>query len=211
MPLTYDHVLGWRRNCGMYGILTGCHLPWYSGKFGEKRVCEWYSWSNRVPIKGMKALSSWSSKAHKGDFAFCTFQVKHWSLSGRQFTPTIRFYTYIQFLRVLAMTDLSALAKCMQEHVDIVTAYINREMLCPLSFIPSKSPTSLNSLPAEVEEARNKIIGLSWSIHQLVSNPLEHHFWTACKVPLRCDYLSPMYHDTVALRVIIERRSEIQS
>jgi hypothetical protein len=86
------------------------------------------------------------------------------------------------------MADLSELAKCLQEQVNIVTAYLSKEKLSPPSFIPSEQPTSINSLPPEAEEARRRVHSLSWSIHQLVNAPSEHIWWTACKVhqPREC-------------------------
>jgi hypothetical protein len=86
------------------------------------------------------------------------------------------------------MADLSELAKFLQEQVNIVTAYLNKEKLSPPSFIPSDQPTSINSLPPEAEEARRRVHSLSWSIHQLVTAPSEHIWWTACKVhqPREC-------------------------
>ena len=67
----------------------------------------------------------------------------------------------LQLLLPKVMADMSELAKCLQEQVNIVTTYLSKEKLSLPSFIPSEQPTSMNSLPPEVEEARRKVHSLS--------------------------------------------------
>jgi hypothetical protein len=86
------------------------------------------------------------------------------------------------------MTDLSELAKRLQEQVDVITKYLEKEKLPGPSFIPSadENPlkSTMQSLPTDVEEARTKAQALSWSITQLLSPPSAYLSWTILKVPV---------------------------
>jgi hypothetical protein len=83
------------------------------------------------------------------------------------------------------MADLSELAKKLQEQVDIITTYLEKEKLPFPSFIPDhKQPlkSALGTLPPEIEKARAKAGGLSLTISQLLTHPLSHLTWTAFSV-----------------------------
>ena len=83
------------------------------------------------------------------------------------------------------MADLSDLAKRLQEQVDVITKYLAKENLAPPSFVPSGDnprKTTIGSLPPDVEEARKKAHGLSWSINQLLTPSAGHLMWTAFQV-----------------------------
>jgi hypothetical protein len=83
------------------------------------------------------------------------------------------------------MTDLSELAKQLQEQVDVITKYIAKEKQPPPSFIPSGNDpmkTTIASLPPDVENAREKAHTLSWSINQLLTPPQTHLMWTGFQV-----------------------------
>jgi hypothetical protein len=85
------------------------------------------------------------------------------------------------------MADLSDLAKRLQEQVDVITTYLAKEKLPSPSFIPSGEDPMQNvigNLPPEIEEARHKAHGLSWSINKLLTPPAEHLTWTAFQVQL---------------------------
>ena len=73
-------------------------------------------------------------------------------------------------------TDLSTLAKRLQEQVDIITAYLAAEKLPEPSFVPSGDPakSAISSLPPTIEEARKKAYSLSWGLHTLLGTPNNH-------------------------------------
>jgi hypothetical protein len=83
------------------------------------------------------------------------------------------------------MTDLSELAKRLQEQVDVLTTYLAEQKLPSPSFIPSDHPmkSPLDSLPPAIEAARNKAIGLSWNLHKLLQPPRELLWWLSTEVP----------------------------
>ena len=85
------------------------------------------------------------------------------------------------------MTDLSELAKRLQEQVDVITKHLEKEKLPAPSFIPSASEdplkSTMQSLPADVDKARKKAQALSWSITQLLSPPSAYLSWTIFQVP----------------------------
>ena len=85
------------------------------------------------------------------------------------------------------MTDLSELAKRLQEQVDVITKHLEKEKLPAPSFIPSASEdplkSTMQSLPADVDKARKKAQALSWSITQLLSPPSAYLSWTILQVP----------------------------
>ena len=83
------------------------------------------------------------------------------------------------------MADLSDLAKRLQEQVDVITKYLAKEKLPAPSFVPSGNDplnATIGSLPPDVEEARKKAHGLSWSINQLLTPPAGHLMWTSFQV-----------------------------
>jgi len=85
------------------------------------------------------------------------------------------------------MTDLSELAKRLQEQLDVLTKHLAKEKLPAPSFIPSAEVDPLNApiqnLPTDVDEARKKAQALSWSITRLLSPPSAYLSWTIFQVP----------------------------
>jgi hypothetical protein len=64
------------------------------------------------------------------------------------------------------MTDLAELAKSLQEQVNVIASYLEKEKLPSPSFIPSGDKgdplnTWITSLPPNAEEARKKAKSLS--------------------------------------------------
>jgi hypothetical protein len=83
------------------------------------------------------------------------------------------------------MTDLSDLAKRLQEQVNVITKYLAKEKLPAPSFVPSGNDplkTTISSLPLDIEKARQKAHGLSWSINQLLTPPAGHIMSTGFQV-----------------------------
>src|SRR5579871_5164762 len=92
------------------------------------------------------------------------------------------------------MVDISELVKSLQQQVDIITEYLEKQKLPAVSFIPGSSKNPLKGIPAEIEEARVKAKGIGASIDLLLTHPEDHLVKTAFKVPL---LLSPL---TIVLR-----------
>ena len=84
------------------------------------------------------------------------------------------------------MTDLSQLAKSLQEQVDVITTHLAKEKTT-LSYIPIESPSQspMAILPPEVEVARAKAASLSWTLNNLLTPPSVQLMWTVCKVTPR--------------------------
>ena len=82
------------------------------------------------------------------------------------------------------MADLAELAKNLQDQVNIITSYLEKEKLPPPSFIPDGNlmKSAMMSLPPDIEKARAKAHGLSWTINQLLTHPAPHLMWTAFSV-----------------------------
>jgi len=80
------------------------------------------------------------------------------------------------------MADLSALAKSLQDQVNVIVAHLAKQSLPGPSFIPSDEPYPLANLGDDVEEARRKAQTLSSSINLLLTAPQHHIARTAFKV-----------------------------
>ena len=83
------------------------------------------------------------------------------------------------------MSDLSELATELQQQLDILNTYLKDKKLPQPSFLPPegdvlKSP--LDGLPPQVEEARKKAQGLSWSLSTLLQPPQVYLSWSALQV-----------------------------
>jgi hypothetical protein len=109
----------------------------------------------------------------------------------------------------LSKTDLSVLAKSLQEQVDIITSYLRAEKLPSPTFVPSEDPSksAISSLPPSIEEARKKAYSLSWGLHTLLSTPDNYITSTAFQVystSIR-DANVKKFFDVVALRIVLEK------
>ena len=72
------------------------------------------------------------------------------------------------------MADLLKLARELQEQLDVVTKYIEKQKLPAPSFIPTGNPlkTVMTMLPKEIEQARAKAEDISGNIHMLLTSPV---------------------------------------
>ena len=84
------------------------------------------------------------------------------------------------------MTDLSDLAKELQQQLDVLNNYLKENKLPQPSFLPPQGNllnSPLNGLPPEIEEVRKNAQGLSWSLSTLLQPPQTYLSWSALQVP----------------------------
>jgi hypothetical protein len=74
------------------------------------------------------------------------------------------------------MADLSQLAKQLQEQVDLITQYLEKEKIPPPTFMPEGGvlKPSMAGLPSDIEQVRAKAHALSWNISQLLTSPVTY-------------------------------------